>query len=149
MASIETRNASIEDIKHIANLMCELGYPTDYETLIKRFKAFISHEGYGVAVGCDNKVVAGFVAWSNSKLFVSNTTRFRIEGLIVDEKYRGLGIGKALMEHVEKIAKLNKPSIVDLTSGKRREKDGTHDFYKKIGYENQGPMSKVYFRKRL
>ena len=78
---------------------------------------------------------------------VTNQTRFHIEGLIVDKNNRGLGIGKQLMYFVEDIARKFSPSIVDLTSGLRRAKDGSHEFYKNLGYQNNGPMAKLYLRK--
>ena len=31
----------------------------------------------------------------------------------------------------------------------RRAQDGTHDFYKRIGYKNEGHMAKLYLRKEL
>jgi ribosomal protein S18 acetylase RimI-like enzyme len=45
------------------------------------------------------------VAWSKSIIFVSTATRIHIEGLVVNKQYRGQGIGKALLNFVENIAK--------------------------------------------
>lgn len=54
-----------------------------------------------------------------SYLFVSETTRFHIEGLVVDQGYRNQGIGKKLMITVEEFARKFSPFIIDLTSGLR------------------------------
>jgi hypothetical protein len=50
---------------------------------------------------------------------------------------------------MEDIAKKFSPVIIDLNSGLRRAQDGSHEFYKSLGYQNEGPMAKVYFRKTL
>jgi len=96
-----------------------------------------------------DKQIAGLVAWSRSSLFVSDSTRFHIEGLVVASRYRGQGIGKMLMKFVEDIAKESSPAIIDLTSGLRRAKAGSHEFYKNLGYKNEGYMAKLYLRKEL
>jgi len=84
-----------------------------------------------------------------SASFVSDATRIHVEGLVVDEQYRGQGIGKKLMLFVEAFAEQFSPVIIDLTSGARRAADGSHEFYKNLGYANEGPKAKLYFRKML
>jgi len=50
---------------------------------------------------------------------------------------------------MEELAKQSSPCIIDLTSGLRRKKDGTHEFYKSLGYQNKGYMAKLYLRKEI
>ncbi|STX83883.1 acetyltransferase [Legionella donaldsonii] len=50
---------------------------------------------------------------------------------------------------VEEFARKFSPCIIDLTSGLRRAKEGSHDFYKSLGYQNEGHMAKLYLRKML
>lgn len=130
-------------------LLAQLGYPTSEKLLAARFVKFMDNLGYGVAVACVNHQVVGLVAWSKSELFILDKTRFHIEGLVVDEHYRGIGIGKQLMDFVENIAREVKPSRVDLTSGLRRAKNGSHEFYKSLGYQCDGPQAKLFFKKDL
>lgn len=54
-----------------------------------------------------------------------------------------------LMLFVEAFAEQFSPVIIDLTSGARRAADGSHEFYKNLGYANEGPKAKLYFRKML
>ncbi|WP_395477346.1 GNAT family N-acetyltransferase [Rickettsia endosymbiont of Pantilius tunicatus] len=148
MNEINIRSATINDISSILPLMSQLGYPSSIEELTARFSNFINIDGYGVAVASlDNKIV-GAIAWSKSILFVSDKTRIHVEALIIDENYREQKIGKKLMEYLEEIAKNYSPVIVDLTSGYRRAKDGTHAFYENIGYKC-GESAGAYFRKEL
>ena len=146
---ITTRYANINDTPGILPLLEQLGYPTNIEGLRLKFNDFIQNPGYGVAIAEENSRIIGFVAWSMSKLFVLDKVRFHIEGIATHEKYRGKGIGRKLMEFVERIAFEHSPAIIDLTSGIRRAKEGTHEFYKKLGYKNEGHMAKLYLRKEL
>ena len=147
--NILIRPCVIKDIPEILPLMEQLGYPTSEEVLESRLKRLIDTKGYGVAVACMEEKIVGLVAWSKSPLFVADKVRIHIEGLIVDQKARGIGVGKRLMEFVEDIARASGPSIIDLISGVRRSKDGSHKFYKRMGYGNEGFMAKLYFRKEI
>lgn len=146
---VTIRLCELEDISQMLPLIAQLGYPATQVVLEKRFKNFISFEGYGVALACCNDLIVGWVAWSKSVLFITDTTRIHIEALVIDQHHRGQGIGEKLMRFVEKIAMRYGPTIIDLTSGKRRAQDRTHDFYKKIGYHNEGDIEKVYLRKTI
>ena len=143
------RNAEPSDIEALLPLLEQLGYPTSKKLLEKRFAKFLSNEGYGVAVACTNSKIVGFVAWSQSNLFVADKIRIHIEGIAVDKNYRGQNIGKQLMHFVENHAQKSSPAIIYLTSGLRRANEGTHEFYKKLGYKNEGLMAKLYLRKEV
>jgi len=146
---LKIREATDKDTPDLLPLLDQLGYPVSFEHFNIRLKRFLQNPGYGVAVCEMGKRIVGLVAWSRSSLFVSDITRFHIEGLVVANGCRGQGIGKKLMEFVEDIAKKSSPAIVDLTSGLRRAKTGSHEFYKNLVYKNEGYMAKLYLRKEL
>lgn len=146
---VNIRMAKQEDISGILPLLDQLGYPTGLPEFEERFRSFVSLDGYGVAVACLADKTVGWVAWSKSLIFVSGKTRFHVEGLVVDVQHQGRGIGKKLMVFVEDYTRRFRPCIIDLTSGLRRSKDGSHDFYKALGYQNEGAMAKLYLRKEL
>lgn len=143
------RHATIDDTPRLLPLLSELGYPTTLEDLNRRFLKFVKNPGYGVAVCEMNEEITGFIAWTTTDHLISEATRFSIVGIVVSTNHRNMGIGKKLMKFVEDIAKQHSPAIIDLTSGLRRAKDGTHEFYKRIGYKNEGHMAKLYLRKEL
>ena len=149
MKDIKIRMGNSSDIPELLPLMAQLGYPTTKEELLKRYESFVSFDGHAIAVACHEGHIVGWVAWSTSKLFILDYTRIRIEGLIVDNHYRRQGIGKKLMLFVEEVAKKFRPVTIDLTSGLRRAKDGSHDFYKSLGYCNEGYMAKLYLKKEI
>lgn len=143
------RYAEKQDIPEILTLMDQLGYPTSQDVLIKRFDRFVQVPGHGIAVALINKEIVGWIAWSTSEFFVFDKTRFHIEGLVVKSGYRQRGIGKSLMSFVEDIARAHKPSLVAVTTRIDRAKEGTHDFYKKLGYKNEGHMAMLYLTKEM
>lgn len=143
------RHATIDDTPKLLPLLSELGYPATLEDLNRRFLKFVNNPGFGVAVSEMNEEITGLVAWTKTDHLISDATRFSIIGLVVSTSHRGTGIGKKLMKFVEDIAKQHSPAIIDLTSGLRRAKDGSHEFYKHLGYKNEGPMAKLYLRKEL
>lgn len=147
--SITIRNATIADIPELLPLLEQLGYPVSESKLQERFNHFMQNDGYGIVIAALENTIVGLVAWSKSYRLISDFTRFHIEGIVVNKLYRGRGIGKKLMIFVEVIARQSSPSLVDLTSGLRRAKDGSHDFYKSLGYKNDGLMAKLYLRKEL
>jgi ribosomal protein S18 acetylase RimI-like enzyme len=100
-------------------------------------------------VACIDTQIVGFVAWSQSNLFVSEKIIIHIEGIAVDKIYRDQNIGKQLMQFVEDHVQKFSGAIIDLTSGLRRASEGTHEFYAKLGYKNEGLMTKLYLRKEI
>jgi ribosomal protein S18 acetylase RimI-like enzyme len=143
------RNAEVTDIEALLPLLDQLGYPTTKDALEQIFARFLNNDGYGVAVACVENKIVGFVAWSKSNLFVSDKIRIHIEGIAVDKTTRRQNIGKQLMQFAENHAQKFSPAIIDLTSGLRRANEGTHEFYKKLGYKNEGLMAKLYLRKEI
>ena len=145
--NITLRFAEISDVEPILSLMIQLGYPQDLNNFKRRFQLFTQEKNNKVVVAETKGKIIGWVAWSKNILFVSEATRIHIEGLVVDQDHRGKKVGKSLMLYVEDFAQQFNPCIIDLTSGLRREKDGSHDFYKSLGYQNEGDMAKLYLRK--
>jgi GNAT superfamily N-acetyltransferase len=146
---INIRFAHHDDLPGLLPLMAQLGYPCTPEELENCFHAFTAFHGHRIAVACDESKIIGWMAWTTTKVFVVNKTRFHLEGIVVDEYYRGQKIGRKLMSFLEEIAKESGSVIIDLCTGLRRAKDGTHEFYKKLGYANEGSMAKLYLRKEI
>ena len=61
--------------------------------------------------------------------------RARIEDVVVDEKYRGFGIGRALNQEALKRAEAAGARSVDLTSSPRRE--AANQLYLSLGFERR------------
>lgn len=57
----------------------------------------------------------------------------RIEDVIVDEKFRGQGLGRGIMEELIKIAKEKNIALIDLTSNPKRI--AARKLYESLGFE--------------
>ncbi len=95
------------------------------------FVSLISSEGSRVFVAKDEDVVIGML----SLVVFSIPTGIKawIEDVVVDEKARGKGVGKLLMEHALKLAESLGAKSVDLTS--RPSREVANKLYRSLGYE--------------
>ena len=91
----------------------------------------------------DNNVVGYFVL-NEMKDIVRNINRFHVDYVCVDENYRGLGIGKKMMEEAIRISKEKGISVLELTSGNKRIE--AHKLYLSLGFEIR---DSAIFRKEL
>ncbi len=149
MVQVNALNLSKDSIQELISLFEQLGYPQHVREFEIRLEEFLQNPGYGIALAYENNKAIGMVAWTKSMTLVTNKTRLRIEGLVVDLDHRNKGVGKQLMYYVEDFARQFSPCIIELTSGARRAVDGSHDFYNAIGYKNSGDTEKLYFRKEV
>ena len=91
----------------------------------------------------DNNVVGYFVL-NEMKDIVRNINRFHVDYVCVDENYRGLGIGKKMMEEAIRISKEKGISVLELTAGNKRIE--AHKLYLSLGFEIR---DSAIFRKEL
>ncbi|WP_051533787.1 GNAT family N-acetyltransferase [Desulfitibacter alkalitolerans] len=126
------REFKIEDTDFMPRLCSQLGYPVDLEEIKKNIGSLIDKPDYMiyVAVKWDGKVV-GCIQTHISKVFYSEAM-IEINGLVVDEEYRGQGIGERLVQQVEAFAKEQGYSYVNLRANAVRRH--AHRFYEKLGY---------------
>jgi GNAT superfamily N-acetyltransferase len=139
---VSIRAAEPSDAAALAELAGELGYPTDASVIAAR----LDH------LPPDNEVLvaerAGEVlGWAHVSLCRSLLVEDHVEvmGLVVGERWRGLGIGRQLMAAAESMARQRGLSLVRLRSGSQRE--GAHEFYRTVGYSEW--KRQIVFVRRL
>lgn len=146
---MDIRYATLADIPNILPLLEQLGYPTTAENLADRMRAYTDQEHYAVLVAEMDHQIVGMAALAFSERFVKEGKRCRVEALVVNVAHRRKGVGRALIEHAEELARQKGCASMGLTSGVRRASEGTHDFYRSLGYANEGEHAQVYLRKDL
>lgn len=148
MSSFHIRSIQYSDALQIQRLLMQLGYPLSDSEVRHCIEAYSVPPLY--AFGYEqNRAVIGVIAIASYPLFLSPFKRTRIEAFVVDENFRGQGIGTRLLQYVEQFAAIQHSMVIDLTSSISRKENGTHDFYRHLGYENKGKEEKVYLRKNL
>ena len=133
---VTIRDARLSDAGVIAALMTQLGYPSTPKEIDARLTRMLAHPDYtGVVAESGNEVVALVLVHLEHGLEY-DAIYGRIMGLVVDERWRGRGLGKQLMRHTERWCKEQGASRIVLTSANRRI--DSHKFYDAIGYERTG-----------
>lgn len=141
----EIRRMTEEDAPAVDELVHQLGYPSDpgkTETAIRAVLGTEVADAF-VAVGPEGNVIG----WAHVFIvpFIESGPNAELGGLVVDEKHRGSGAGRALVERVEAWAR--ERGAVEVSLRTNIVRDGAHKFYKHLGFEVQKTQHK--FRKKL
>jgi GNAT superfamily N-acetyltransferase len=140
--AIAVRDAVAADAAAIADLVTQLGYPTALASMEPRLKRVLSLSHHRIVVAESAGAVIG-VAGACVDHGVELETYGRITALAVDERWRGTGVGRLLVEQVEGWCRERGADRVTLTSSHHRSE--SHKFYMALGYEASG----LRFSKRL
>src|SRR5580692_6584933 len=140
-----TRRARSSDVRRVAELSGQLGYPTTAAEITKRMRRLkpASQNALFVAESAD----AGVVGWAHVSVthLVEVGTRAELNGLIVSEGQRSLGAGARLLEAAEAWARRHGCPSMSVRSNVIRER--AHKFYERQGYEHY--KTQKAFRKAL
>lgn len=138
------REMTTRDLPTVRDLLRQLGYDLDEGELVRRFKMVDAAESHHLLVASNGDEVLAFVHVFYRPA-LEKPPEAVVQALVVDERARGAGIGRRLMDAAEEWAGgLDFESIV-LTSGTAREE--AHAFYRTLGYDTIAPT--FLLRKRL
>ena len=131
------RRAGFLDTDILADLVTQLGYPTEADAMLARLRSLLSRpQDHLVALaewqGC---VVGVIVATVSLHLELDGTYGF-ITALSVDERHRGQGIGAALLAFAETWLHRLGAGVCIVNSHVRRL--DAHRFYEREGYQRTG-----------
>jgi GNAT superfamily N-acetyltransferase len=142
---VEVRLAVPDDAAAMARLSGQLGYPVAGQALGTRLQGLLASEDQAVYVAVDAK--GGIVGWIHGaeQLLVESGLRCEILGLVVDEAVRRGGIGRRLVETVERWARTRGLGEMSVRSAVSRTE--SHPFYEQLGYDRV--KSQHVYRKRL
>ena len=131
MNDLLVRRAQLADATQIAELSGTLGYPVSAQTMEQRLTRILKLETHSVFVAERNGEVVG---WSHGveQEMLELECRCEIWGLVVAENERGRGVGRRLIEAVEKWARDRGLEHVSVRSNVIRPE--SHPFYERIGY---------------
>jgi GNAT superfamily N-acetyltransferase len=146
--AILVRQATGEDAERLAELLGQLGYPTDATDVAARLDYWVDEPAAAVFVAVSDGVVVGVAGVHVSPLLEVYGHYARLVALVVDEHVRRGGIGRALMAAVEAYARAFRCLFVEVTSGRRPERTAAHRFYRRVGFEDLNDRS-YRFQKRL
>jgi len=144
--TVNVRRMTEEDAAPVNELVSQLGYPNDIGKTETAIRAVLGSE-VGDAFVAEDAANGKVIGWAHVFMvpFIESGPNAELGGLVVDEKYRGSGAGRALVEHVQAWARERGAGELNLRSNIVR--DGAHKFYQHLGFEVQKTQHK--FRKRL
>jgi len=130
---ISIRQIAPSDAEAVTNLAHQLGYPLSVEQILQNIKAILSASDHNVYVAAHDNRVVGWVGVCQAILLVS-LSYCEINGLVVDEKYRGKGIGKLLIDKARQWGKERGNTKLKLRCNVKRTE--THLFYQHLGVKD-------------
>lgn len=140
---IQIRRAKRQDMEALAHLVTQLGYPSDRDQIRRRISRLAPGQS-AVLVATSGGDALGFVHVA-VKVNIQIEPSADIAGLIVAERVRGSGVGRALMQAAEDWALQHRCATVYVSTNVMRR--GARSFYRRLGYE---PVKEsVVFSKRL
>jgi len=136
------REAKPGDAKELAKLIKYLGHPIDEKTVRKNLAALKKTRETPLVAVLDKKIV-GMCGIGLRVVIHRPAPLGRITALVVAEDAQGRGIGRLLVEEVERLLRKAGCKIVEVTSNDRRA--AAHAFYRHLGYER----TSIRFMKKL
>lgn len=114
--------------------LTQLGYPVEEPEVVKRLTSWFDDPA-SLLIGADiHDELAGVAALHVSPMLEVTGKRARLVALVVEEKYRGRGIGRNLVEAAETRAHEMGCLLMEVTSS--RSRDEAQRFYRGRGYED-------------
>lgn len=130
------RDATVADAPALAPLLGELGYPAAVDALEPRMRRMLSRDDQRILVAERDGAVLGLLALHIFPVLAYDRDLVMIMALVVTERARGLGVGRALIERADAVGKSLGASRLMVTTHVRRA--DAHAFYERLGFEFTG-----------
>jgi GNAT superfamily N-acetyltransferase len=140
---VKVRQAHEGDAEVIARLLEELGYPSPPAQVRERLHALSDADL--VLLAGDG---AGLVALHRIPRIAEGGQFARITALVVREGWRGQGVARRLLEEAEGAARAWGCQLLEVSAGRRPERDAAHAAYRAAGFADAADRS-VRYRKEL
>ena len=129
---ITVREMLVEDAEAVALLSGQLGYPLSKEQILINIENVMQSKMHTAFVALHEKNIVGWIGAAQA-MMIEVMKHCEINGLVIDEQYRGKGIGKLLVEKVRQWAKVNGNDKLTLHCNTKRTE--AHLFYEHMGFK--------------
>ena len=125
------REMAADDAKAVNTLSNQLGYPLSIEQTLQNINAVLESKDHTAFVAeYENKIV-GWIGASQA-IMIEVMPHCEINGLVIDQDHRGMGIGKLLIDKVKQWAREKNNSKIGLRCNVKRTE--AHLFYQHLGF---------------
>lgn len=125
------REANVSDAATLARLASQLGYPTTEEEARLRAAAILGRPEHRVLVAETGGEVVGWIHVAPNVTLESDPSA-EVAGLVVDETFRGFGIGARLIAEAEVWAASQGYGLIRVRSNVKRNR--ARSFYERAGF---------------
>jgi len=140
------RDAHENDTLQLCQLLSQLNYDMDSNTMEARIKAFQKERHHLLVIEDNHRIIAAIAFGCYEQLRLPGCC-CHIDALIIHQDHRGQGLGKKLVAEAEAYALKYGAETIELKSANHRIKTGTHAFYIGLGYKNHVDLDCAYFAK--
>ena len=123
-----------DDLAAITRLVGQLGYPGSESAVAGRLERLAADPGSWVFVALDGNRVVGLASVHVMPILERDDPTARITAMVVEEAARRSGVGRALLERMEDVARAEGCGRIYLTT--RYEREGAIAFYRRMGFED-------------
>jgi GNAT superfamily N-acetyltransferase len=134
------RDATPEDAAAVAALLAELGYPTEPRIAAQRLDSLTAADAVLLDEG-------GLIALHRIPRIAEGGAFARITALVVAAGHRNDGVATALLAAAEQRAREWGCDLLEVSSGRRPERDPAHAFYRSAGFADTGERATRYWKR--
>ena len=128
---ISIREMNANDAIGVNALSKQLGYPLSIEQTLQNINEVLESKDHTAFVAeYENKIV-GWIGASQA-IMIEVMPHCEINGLVIDQDHRGMGIGKLLIDKVKQWAREKNNSKIGLRCNVKRTE--AHLFYQHLGF---------------
>ena len=127
-----TRQIIPGDAAEVSALSRQLGYPLTVEQMLQNINAILATGDHDAYVAVHDKKLIGWIGVYYS-VQLESPPYCEINGLVIDEHFRGKGIGKMLIERIRQWTKERGTNRLRLHCNVIRKE--THLFYQHLGFK--------------
>lgn len=128
---IVIRNITEQDSEAVNTLSAQLGYKMSVDQTLSNIRSVLSSKGHTAFVALHENKIIGWIGAAEA-LQIESAPFCEIRGLVVDEEYRGHGIGKLLIDKVKQWGKATGNKTLRLRANMIRKE--AHLFYQHVGF---------------
>ena len=136
-ALVAVRQAEPADASAVARLLAQLGYDAPADLLVEKLRSIQRATLDAAFVATDDEIVAGCISVHAHELLHTRGRLGRITSLVVDEEFRGAGVGRALIEQAVAFLREVDCCRIEVTSGDHRP--AAHAFYEAMDFRRDKP----------
>jgi GNAT superfamily N-acetyltransferase len=129
---MKVREMTDGDAVAVNLLSQQLGYPLSVQQTLQNIHAVLESKDHTAFVAVTDNKIIGWIGAAQS-IMLEIMPHCEINGLVIDENYRGKGVGRLLVERVKQWAKEKGNDTLTLRCNVKRT--DAHLFYEHLGFK--------------